>query len=1170
MRRAGAVTTMLLLLGAMPVIAAGQLESRIWDAALRTYVHGMTEAIAQEVAEPGAVPLLHELLVDSSFPRRDNVVAFLAYLGGSDSTAHLIASLSRGALDPSLPADDRAALLVPEALGRIAGRGDPRALGALLALTRRDPTDGALSLSITIDADLARQAVRALAFTGSSEALARLAEIERSAERPGEPDADLATGVRAATAVLYARPGEQLFTVSPATSAYLQDQNASIHEAGITWANHVDLASPVGEDEARGLLDDASTILGTARDGEDVACCATLVTSGSAATFGVSGDGLDIVDDETELLTVLTVAAGRVKVVRAINSCGGPGTNIIGCSLRPGKAIVVVHLNGYDDAFLWAHEYGHNVGLAHRPDPLALMYPALARGEGLSQSECAAFHAPPQAAQITLVNRGACDKDDDHLAAQLDNCPRATNDDQADGDGDGKGDACDPCPLNNPDDPDSDGVCQSNDNCIDITNPDQADTDGDSRGDPCDLCPFDFSNDGDADGYCADVDNCPRSTNPGQEDRDGDDAGDACDNCPSIANAGQLDSDGDWEGDVCDRCPFETIDDFDGDLMCAPPDRCPSAYNPDQADADGDLIGDVCDVCPSIPGGDTDLDGLCDAVDLCVNVADPSDAASYAIGWISSMRVVGDVDGDGHGDLLVGDATYGAAWPARPRGRASLFRGTASGIDPHPIWTFAGEQDGLQLGAAVAGGDFNGDGFVDLVAAGMGENAVKGRVDVFMGSPAGPSQVPGWFAEGTRAGTRFGFTIAVLDANGDGFDDLAVGEPDYDQAIPYRHEGRLLVYYGSSLGLEDVPGWAFVGNHPGAEIGTTLDNAGDLNGDGYDEVVVGDSNYYVGSSRQSRAFVFVGSPSGTKYESNWVGMSPLVLASDFGSAVAGIGDVDGDGYDDLAIGAAREDYPNGKGPGALLNPIQRGSVYLYRGGPNGIQAAAAWVGHDEFPDGGFGAFLTAAGDIDADGRADFLVSESGAPAANLFKGAVNVPNLPIGWRRPMAPSQRITATGDVDGDGRPDILLIGRSEPTAVLYVYTSRSEGSPRVQADTDGDGVGDGCDICPLASDPSQGDLDGDGAGDACDNCASIANADQEDFDGDGLGEACETGRLLVDADGSGLIDGFDLARLGRSFGASTGDPRYDPGVDFDRNGLVDGVDLASLAAVFGLTSR
>jgi hypothetical protein len=445
MRRAGSATTLvLLLLLAMPALAAqGPEAARIREAALRIYVHGMTAAIAKAEAGADAVPVLHELLVEPGFPRRDNVVAFLAYLGGSDSTPHLLDLLSGGALDPVLPADERAALVVPEALARIAERGDERALRALLALTRRDPTDPALPPNVTIDANLARQAVRALAFTGATSALARLAEIERSLSRAGHVDADLASAVRAANAILEPSPSPATATLSSAAATYPQDPNTAIHEAKISWVNHVDLALPVDGAEGSELLRVAARILGTAIDASDVACCATLVASGSAGTFGVPGDGFDIVDTDAELTTVLADTAARVKVVLAINSCGGPGTNIVGCSPRPGNGMVVVRLNSYAyDASLWAHEYGHNVGLPHRIDPLALMYPYLNLGERISQAECAAFHAPPAATQMTLANRGTCGKDDDSLAAQFDNCPGVTNEDQLDWDGDGLGDAC--------------------------------------------------------------------------------------------------------------------------------------------------------------------------------------------------------------------------------------------------------------------------------------------------------------------------------------------------------------------------------------------------------------------------------------------------------------------------------------------------------------------------------------------------------------------------------------------------------------------------------------------------------------------------------------------------------------------------------------------------------
>jgi hypothetical protein len=93
-----------------------------------------------------------------------------------------------------------------------------------------------------------------------------------------------------------------------------------------------------------------------------------------------------------------------------------------------------------------------------------------------------------------------------------------------------------------------------------------------------------------------------------------------------------------------------------------------------------------------------------------------------------------------------------------------------------------------------------------------------------------------------------------------------------------------------------------------------------------------------------------------------------------------------------------------------------------------------------------------------------------------------------------------------------------------------------------------------------------DGDSLADPIDNCPLVANQNQSDLDGDGIGDACETGARVGDFDLSGRVDGFDLARLGRAFGAALGNPRYDVAADLDHDGQVDGADLALFAPEFG----
>jgi subtilisin family serine protease len=208
------------------------------------------------------------------------------------------------------------------------------------------------------------------------------------------------------------------------------------------------------------------------------------------------------------------------------------------------------------------------------------------------------------------------DIDGDGVADAADNCLTVANVDQADGDDDGEGDACD--------DRDEDGVADGSDNCVAVANADQLDTDQDGTGDDC---PHD--RDGDA---VSVEDNCPEVTNADQDDIDTDGMGDVCDdrdldgpvdasdNCGDVANTDQANQDGDDAGDACDP-------DRDEDGVDNTPDNCESVPNADQDDADADGVGDACD--------DRDGDDLVDVFDNCADTANADQA---------------DRDGDGIGD----------------------------------------------------------------------------------------------------------------------------------------------------------------------------------------------------------------------------------------------------------------------------------------------------------------------------------------------------------------------------------------------------------------------------------------------------------------------------------------------------------------------------------------
>ncbi|MDQ3646257.1 MAG: thrombospondin type 3 repeat-containing protein, partial [Actinomycetota bacterium] len=181
---------------------------------------------------------------------------------------------------------------------------------------------------------------------------------------------------------------------------------------------------------------------------------------------------------------------------------------------------------------------------------------------------------------------GCPDQDGDGIRDSTDNCPNVANPGQADSDGDGVGDACDPtAPVDR--DQDGDGISDSADNCPTTPNPGQLDTDSDGLGDACDP-------DDDGDGVADSSDNCPDTSNPGQLDTDGDGLGNACD----------PDDDNDTVGDGSDACPLEPGEPQNG--------GCPATDNtPPEATID---LGPGSGVIS--PNGDGELDHLTISVDF--------------------------------------------------------------------------------------------------------------------------------------------------------------------------------------------------------------------------------------------------------------------------------------------------------------------------------------------------------------------------------------------------------------------------------------------------------------------------------------------------------------------------------------------------------------------------
>jgi hypothetical protein len=221
------------------------------------------------------------------------------------------------------------------------------------------------------------------------------------------------------------------------------------------------------------------------------------------------------------------------------------------------------------------------------------------------------------------------------------------------------------------------------------------------------------------------------------------------------------------------------------------------------------------------------------------------------------------------------------------------------------MWSAESNQTGAEFGYAVASaGDVNGDGFGDTILGARyfsdGQTR-EGAAFVYLGSATGLSATPAWTAEGDAAGALFGWSVASAgDVNGDGYSDCLVGANRYTNG--QTNEGTAFLYLGSAVGLDSVAAWRFEGNQTGAQLGTSVASAGDVNGDGYSDAVVGAPGASNGQSGEGRIYLFLGGPSGLSPVPALASEGDQIGAS-FGFAVASAGDVNGDGFGDCLVGA---------------------------------------------------------------------------------------------------------------------------------------------------------------------------------------------------------------------------------------------------------------------------
>lgn len=368
----------------------------------------------------------------------------------------------------------------------------------------------------------------------------------------------------------------------------------------------------------------------------------------------------------------------------------------------------------------------------------------------------------------------------------------------------------------------------------------------------------------------------------------------------------------------------------------------------------------------------------------------------------------GDFNGDGFDDFLI-------CANSTTNDRTFLYYG-GSVLSSVPDIEFKTDLSYYEFNSKISLlNDINGDGFDDLAIGSPAYNDNAGRAYVFLGG-ADPDSLPDFVLEGAAL-DGFGNSVSSAgDINDDGFGDIIIGASRYNSFA-----GRAYIYFGGT-NFNNVPDLILYGENSNSNFGKEVSDAGDVNADGYDDVIVGAHTY---SNGQGKIYIYYGA----QYMNNdpdvvFTGVNSGLL----GCSVSTAGDVNGDGYDDIIAG----EY-------GYLGSIGRAHILFGGSSMNGApDVTMTGVVNTNW----FGYHVSNAGDINADGYSDVVVGAVGADErVQIFYGGASMDNQ-FDYEFVLGPQEvalgyNVSFAGDLNNDGASDVIFGAQA---GAAYVFLGRS----------------------------------------------------------------------------------------------------------------------------------